>query len=152
MSDYRASSNSRICFNFYNNAPQSKAVTVNNKRKIFSFLTRLSWRRCLSVVTHTLIQADSSIDASIASVSRLRCSGLSLRFQVAGYLLLVAREVASSHGAPSHPPLPQEGFEVQLLPFSKRHYRPKKAIFIKSTAIISGFMMITSLLKKTTTF
>ena len=48
--------------------------------------------------------------------------------------------------------LPQEGFEVQLLPFSKRHYRPKKAIFIKSTAIISGFMMITSLLKKTTTF
>ena len=53
---------------------------------------------------------------------------------------------------PPPPPLPQEGFEVQLLPFSKRHYRPKKAIFIKSTAIISGFMMITSLLKKTTTF
>ena len=50
------------------------------------------------------------------------------------------------------PPLPQEVFEVQLLPFSKRHYRPKKAIFIKSTAIISGFMMITSLLKKTTSF
>ena len=65
-------------------------------------------------------------------------TGLSLRFQVAGYLLLVAGEVASSHGAR---PLPQEG-----------HYRPKKAIFIKSTAIISGFMMITSLLKKTTTF
>ena len=82
-------------------------------------------------------------------------AGLTLRFQVAGYLLLVAGEVASSHGAPSHPhppPLPQEGFEVQFLPFSKRHYRPKKAIFIKSTAIISGFMMITSLLKKTTTF
>ena len=56
---------------------------------------------------------------------------------------------ASSHEAP---PPPQIVFEVQLLPFSKRHYRPKKAIFIKSTAIISGFMMITSLLKKTTTF
>ena len=81
-------------------------------------------------------------------------SGLSLRFQVAGYLSLVAGEVASSHGAPSPPPptLPQEVFEVQLLPFSKRHYRPQKAIFIKSTVIISGFMMITSLLKKTTTF
>ena len=83
-------------------------------------------------------------------------AGLSLRFQVARYLLLVAGEVASSHGAPSHPRppprLPQEGFEVPLLPFSKRHYRPQKAIFIKSTAIISGFMMITSLLKKTTTF
>ena len=79
-------------------------------------------------------------------------SGLSLRFQVAGYLLLVAGEVASSHGAPLPPPLPEDVFEVQLLPFSKRHYRPKKAIFIKSTAIISGFMMITSLLKKTTTF
>ena len=79
--------------------------------------------------------------------------GLSLRFQVAGYLLLVAGEVASSHGAPPPPtPLPEDVFEVQLLPFSKRHYRPKKAIFIKSTAIISGFMMIMSLLKKTTTF
>ena len=31
-------------------------------------------------------------------------SGLSLRFQVAGYLLLVAGEVASSHGAPPLPP------------------------------------------------
>ena len=77
-------------------------------------------------------------------------SGLSLRFQVARYLLLVAGEVTSSHGAP--PPLAKEVFEVQLLPFSKRHYRPQKAIFIKSTVIISGFMMITSLLKKTTTF
>ena len=77
-------------------------------------------------------------------------SGLSLRFQVAGYLLSVAREVASCHG-PTPPP-PQEVFEVQPLPFSKRHYRPKKAISIMSTAIISGFMMITSLLKKTTTF
>ena len=75
-------------------------------------------------------------------------SGLSLRFQVAGYLLLVAGEVTSSHGDPPS----QEVFEVQLLPFSKRHSRPKKAIFIKSTAIISRFMMITSLLKKTTTF
>ena len=50
------------------------------------------------------------------------------------------------------PPPPQEVFEVQLLPFSKRHYLPKKAIFIKSRAIIGGFMMIMSLLKKTTTF
>ena len=57
-------------------------------------------------------------------------AGLSLRFQVAGYLSFVAGEVASS----------------------EKDYRPKKAIFIKSTAIISGFMMITSLLKKTTTF
>ena len=71
-------------------------------------------------------------------------SGLSLRFQVGGYLLLVAGEVASSHGAPAPlppPPQPlrQDVFEVQLRPFSKRHYRPQKAIFIKSIAIISGF-------------
>ena len=59
---------------------------------------------------------------------------------------------STSHPPPPSHPLPQEGFEVQLLPFLKRQYRPKKAIFIKSTAIISGFMMITSLLKKTTTF
>ena len=149
MSDYRASSNSRICFNFYNNAPQSKAVTVNNKRKIFSFLTRLSWRRCLSAVTHTLIRADSSIDASIASVSRLRCSGLSLRFQVAGYLLLVAGEVASSRGAPSSP---KKFLKYNFYRFPKGITAPKKAIFVKSRAIISGFMMVTSLLKKTTTF
>ena len=77
-------------------------------------------------------------------------TGLSVRFQGAGYLLLVAGEVASSHGAP--PPPPQEVFEVQLLPFLKRHYHPKKAMFIMSTAIISGFMMIASLLKKITTF
>ena len=76
-------------------------------------------------------------------------SGLSLSFQVAGYLLLVAGEVASSHGAP---PPPQEVFEEQLLPFSRRHYRPQKEIFFRSTAIISVFMMITSLLKKTTIF
>ena len=62
-------------------------------------------------------------------------------------VFVVSIREASSHEAP-----PQTVFEVQLLPFSKRHYRPKKAIFIKSTAIISGFMMITSLLKKTTTF
>ena len=39
-------------------------------------------------------------------VLRTACdsAGLSLRFQVAGYLLLVAGEVASSHGAPSPPP------------------------------------------------
>ena len=62
-------------------------------------------------------------------------------------VFVVSIREASSHEAP-----PKTVFEVQLLPFSKRHYRPKKAIFIKSTAIISGFMMITSLLKKTTTF
>ena len=62
--------------------------------------------------------------------------------------------VVSSRGSRKQswrPPHPQEVFEVQLLSFSKRYSRPKKAIFIKSTAIISGFMMITSLLKKTTT-
>ena len=148
MSDYRASSNSRICFAFYNNAPQSKAVTVNNKRKIFSFLMRLSWHRCLSAVTHTLIRADASIDASIASVSRLRCSGLSLRFQVAGYLLLVAGEVASSHEAPT----PKKFLKYNFYHFPKGITDPKKAIFVKSRAIISDFMMVTSLLKKTTTF
>lgn len=37
MSDYLALSNPRIYFAFYNNAPQSKDVTVNNKREIFSF-------------------------------------------------------------------------------------------------------------------
>ena len=62
--------------------------------------------------------------------------------------MLVAGEVA----AVPETPLLQEVFAAQLLPFSKTHYRPKKAIFIKSTAIISGFMMITSLLKKTTSF
>ena len=38
----------------------------------------------------------------------LMFAGLSLRFQVAGYLLLVAGEVASSHGAPFPPPPPTE--------------------------------------------
>ena len=52
-------------------------------------------------------------------------AGLSLRLQVAGYFLFVTGEVASSHGAP--PPLPTPTVEVQLLRFSKRHYRPKKA-------------------------
>ena len=55
----------------------------------------------------------------------MRAPGLSLRFQVAGYLLLVAGEVASSHGVPPPPP-PQEVFEVQLLPFSKGVTAPKK--------------------------
>ena len=67
-----------------------------------------------------------------SSIGYLIVTGLSLRFQVAGYLLLVAGEVASSHGAPP-PSLPQEVFEVQLLPFSKTHYRPPKAIVIKSS-------------------
>ena len=42
MSDCQASSNPRNCFVFHNSAPQSKVVTVNIKRKIFSFLTRQS--------------------------------------------------------------------------------------------------------------
>ena len=40
------------------------------KKKIFSFLTRLSWCRCLSALVCTLVQADTFI----ASVARLRCS------------------------------------------------------------------------------
>ena len=70
-----------------------------------------------------------STHARLIMIALLLKSGLSLRFQVAGYLLLVAGEVASSREAP-----PPEVFEVQLLPFSKRSYRPQKAIFIKSTA------------------
>ena len=66
----RASSNPRICFVFHNNAPQSKVVTANNKNKIFSFLTRMSWCRCSSALICTLIQAD----AYIVSVSSLCCS------------------------------------------------------------------------------
>ena len=70
ISGYQASSKPRICFVFYNNPPQRKAVTVNNKRKIFSFLTCLSWCRHSSAPTCTLGRAD----VSIASVSHLRCS------------------------------------------------------------------------------
>ena len=40
------------------------------KKKIFSFLTRLSWCRCLSALVCTLVQADTFI----ASVACLRCS------------------------------------------------------------------------------
>ena len=57
-------------FVFYNNAPKSKAVTVNYKRKNISFLIRLSWRRHLSALACTLVQADTFI----ASVARLHCS------------------------------------------------------------------------------
>ena len=82
MSDYRASSNRswkpRVCVVFYNNAPQSKAVTVNNKRKIFSFLSLLSWRRRSSVLTRTLIPADASI-ASVSHLQYLLNSGLHCR-------------------------------------------------------------------------
>ena len=35
----------------------------------------------------------------LVSIAGHEVAGLSLRFQVAGYLLLVAGEVASSHGA-----------------------------------------------------
>ena len=67
-------------------------------------------------------------------------AGLSLRFQIAGYLLLVAGEVASSHWAPSPPPLlPQEDFEVQLLALSKGHYRPQKAKISLKIANVGQF-------------
>ena len=69
MSDYWASSNLRFCFVFHNNAPQSKAVTVNNERKIFSFLMCWSWCWCSSVPMHTFIWAGMSI----VSVSCLCC-------------------------------------------------------------------------------
>ena len=70
MSDsYWASSNLRFCFVFHNNAPQSKAVTVNNGRKIFSFLMCPSWCRRSSAPMHTFVWADMSI----VSVSCLPC-------------------------------------------------------------------------------
>ena len=48
---------------------------------------------------------------------------------------------------------PQKKFlKCNFYRFPKGITAPKKAIFIKSTAIISSFMMITSLLKKSTTF
>jgi len=61
--------------------------------------------------------------------------------------------IVSSRGSRTQSPHspPQEVLEVPLLPFSKRRYRPKQAILIKSRAIISGIMMITTLLEKTTT-
>ena len=77
-------------------------------------------------------------------------AGLSLRFQVAGYLLIVAGEVTSSHGDP--PPPPKKFLKWNFYRFPKGIPASKKGIFIKSTAIISRFMMITSLLEKTTTF
>ena len=53
-------------------------------------------------------------------------TGLSLRFQVAGYLLLVAGEVASSHGAPSHPPSPKKVLKCSFYRFRKGITAPKK--------------------------
>ena len=51
-------------------------------------------------------------------------SGLSLRFQVAGYLLLVAGEVASS---PRDPPLPYKKFlQRNFYCFLKRITAPKR--------------------------
>ena len=47
----------------------------------------------------------NSMDQVVQLLNLLLKAGLSLRFQVAGYLLLVAGEVASSHGAPPPPPL-----------------------------------------------
>ena len=52
-------------------------------------------------------------------------SGLSLRFQVAGYLLLVAGEVASSHGAPPHPS-PKKFLKCNFYRFPKGITAPKK--------------------------
>ena len=76
--------------------------------------------------------------------------GFSLRFQVAGYLLLVAGEVVSGHGDSPPPPLRSFRSVISAI-FQKALPPPKKAIFIKSVVIISGFMKITSLSKKTTT-
>ena len=75
-------------------------------------------------------------------------SGLSLRFQVAGYLLLVAGEVASSYGVP---PRPRSFWSATSTVFQKALPPPKSNLhqeFSYHTAI----MMMTSLLKKTTTF
>ena len=124
---------------------------MGSLRGIIFFKCHLNFHYCKLPTDYTPWSYKTSWGGGMWGAIHRGLAGLSLRLQVAGYLLLVAREVASSHGAPP-PPLPEDVFEVQLLPFSKRHYRPKKAIFIKSTAIISGFTMITSLLKKTTTF
>ena len=51
-------------------------------------------------------------------------TGLSLRFQVAGYLLLVAGEVASSHGA--DPPRNKKFFKCNFYRFPKGITTPKK--------------------------
>ena len=61
MTDYQASSKLKIFSVPYNHAPQSKVVTVNNKRKIFPFLTHPSWWRRSWVLTSILIQADAYI-------------------------------------------------------------------------------------------
>ena len=45
----------------HNNAPQSKAVTVNNTRKILSCLMCPSWRRCSSTLMRTLFEDDASV-------------------------------------------------------------------------------------------
>ena len=50
-------------------------------------------------------------------------SGLSLRFQVAGYLLLVAGEVTSSHG---DPPTPKKFLKCNFYRFPKGIPAPKK--------------------------
>ena len=54
----------------------------------------------------TALQLSNCINEPVSVPGSLLYTGLSLRFQVAGYLLLVAGEVASSHGAPSHHPRP----------------------------------------------
>ena len=52
-------------------------------------------------------------------------SGLSLRFQVAGYLLFIAGEVASSNGRPPPPP-PKRFLKCNFYHFSKGITAPKK--------------------------
>ena len=59
-----------------------------------------------SGVSHLIFQ----LELPVFPQKWLVFSGLSLRFQVAGYLLLVAGEVASSHGAPLPPPPPRRRF------------------------------------------
>ena len=75
-------------------------------------------------------------------------SGLSLRFQVAGCLLLVAGEVASSHGVP---PPPRSFWSATSTVFQKALPPPKSNLH-QEYSYHTAIMMITSLLKKTTTF
>ena len=115
-----------------------------------------TWQYCK---TAQIIPNSTPHTVSRMGQSQHRSTSRSQKPRVVTKILSCRVFVVSSRGSrkqswstPPPPNSPQEVFEVQLLPFSKRHYRPKIATFIKSTAIINGFRMITSLLKKTTTF
>ena len=129
-------------------------VLLQQKKLKWFFLRRIfstNTGHCFVVDSSCLHQSSNQSLNFFMSKRGMRSpqsSGLSLRFQVAGYLLLVAGEVASSHGDPTT----KKVLKCNFYRFPEGIPAPQKAIFIKSTAIISGFMMITSLLKKTTTF